>query len=98
VRWTNLYFPARWGFFGDWFGGPLRALFGTGILDIPVLGNRPGRFVPGWAHGRYFSYPNATEDDDVASVLRRVQRLDVEEPLKDLLNCPVYLPATDITR
>lgn len=38
VRWTNLYFPAVGTFFGDWFGGPLRPLFGSGILDKPVLG------------------------------------------------------------
>ena len=39
VRWTNLYFPAEHGFWGDWFGGPLRGLFGPGVLDVPVLGN-----------------------------------------------------------
>jgi hypothetical protein len=36
TRWTNLYFPAALGFFGDLVGGPLRDVFGPGILDIPV--------------------------------------------------------------
>ena len=54
VRWTNLYFPAKWWFFGDWFGGPLQALFGKGIKDIPITGNTPGRWAPAVAHGRYF--------------------------------------------
>lgn len=45
VRWTNLYFPAEAGFWGDWFGGPLRGLFGPGVLDIPVMGNE-GRHAP----------------------------------------------------
>ena len=39
TRWTNLYFPAERGFWGDWFGGPLRGLFGPGVLDLPVMGN-----------------------------------------------------------
>ena len=36
TRWTNLYFPAAWGFFGDLVGGPLGDVFGPGILDLPV--------------------------------------------------------------
>ena len=29
TRWTNLYFAARWGFFGVLVGGPLRQIFGA---------------------------------------------------------------------
>jgi len=36
TRWTNLYFPAKWGFFGDLVGGPLRDVFGHGIKDVPL--------------------------------------------------------------
>jgi hypothetical protein len=36
TRWTNLYFPARFGLFGDIVGGPLRPELGHGILDLPV--------------------------------------------------------------
>jgi hypothetical protein len=36
TRWTNVYFPARLGFFGDLVGGPLHEVFGQGICDIPV--------------------------------------------------------------
>lgn len=36
TRWTNLYFPARLGIFGDFVGGPLAEEFGLGIRDIPV--------------------------------------------------------------
>lgn len=39
VRWTNLYFRAEKSFHGDWFGGPLRDLFGAGVLDVSVTGN-----------------------------------------------------------
>jgi len=34
--WTNLYFPAALGFFGDLVGGPLRSVLGQGIQDIVV--------------------------------------------------------------
>ena len=36
TRWTNLYFPAALGLFGDFVGGPLRGVFGLGIKDVPV--------------------------------------------------------------
>lgn len=36
TRWTNLYFPAHLGVFGDLVGGPLHPVFGPGIRDIPV--------------------------------------------------------------
>ncbi|HET7144029.1 MAG TPA: hypothetical protein VFI68_08430 [Anaerolineales bacterium] len=36
TRWTNLYYPALWGIFGDLVGGPLAHWFGPGIRDIPV--------------------------------------------------------------
>ena len=57
VRWTNLYFPTEHGWFGDWFGGPLRPLFGPGVRDIAVQGNLPGRRTPGLAHRRYSTTP-----------------------------------------
>jgi len=36
TRWTNLYFPTRFGLFGDIVGGPLRPELGNGILDVKV--------------------------------------------------------------
>ena len=81
VRWANAYFPAEKGFFGDWFGGALRPLFGRGILDLPISGNLPGRRAPGVAHGRYFSYPDAREPNDVAAVLQSLLRLELEDEL-----------------
>lgn len=73
VRWTNLWFPCwpRWfGFFGDWFGGPLQPLFGNGILDIPVAGNGWRRRIPGFAHALYFKFP---DDRTAGSVTRHLE-------------------------
>src|SRR5690606_23359937 len=79
VRWTNLYFPARFHFFGDWFGGPLRPLFGTGIKDVVITGNGPGRpgaspiknrHVPGLAHALYFSFPGDPDPAGAAALVR----------------------------
>ncbi len=36
TRWTNLYFPAHVGLFGDIVGGPLSPVFGPGIRDVAV--------------------------------------------------------------
>lgn len=36
VRWTNIFYPAALGLFGDLVAGPLASLFGEGIRDIPL--------------------------------------------------------------
>jgi hypothetical protein len=46
TSWTNLYFPARLGLFGDVVGGPLQPTFGPGVRDIAV---RTTAFS-GWAN------------------------------------------------
>ncbi len=88
VRWTNLWFPAVGGFFGDWFGGPLGPLFGFAIEDRKLLGNKPGRLLPGGAHSRYFSYPDDQDPDGVAKVVQSVLRLDREKDLSALVGIP----------
>ncbi|MET0576069.1 MAG: hypothetical protein ABWZ83_09415 [Mesorhizobium sp.] len=45
TRWTNLYFPVRFGLFGDAVGGPLGPVLGGGIRDIEVSTRR----WKGWA-------------------------------------------------
>jgi hypothetical protein len=95
LRWTNLFFPVKAFLFGDWFGGRLQPLFGSGILDRPVLGNRPGRLLPGLAHGRYFSYPDEDGADDVATLLQGFIDLKLEAPIS--LDAPPYLPETEVT-
>ncbi|MCB9692397.1 MAG: hypothetical protein H6736_11330 [Alphaproteobacteria bacterium] len=42
VRWTNLYFPYDGALSGDLVGGPVRGLFGAGVLDVPVRSSRVG--------------------------------------------------------
>lgn len=95
VRWTNLFFPAEKSWHGDWFGGPLRPLFGTGIRDMPVSGNTPGRRAPGLAHSRYFSYPDDDGPDDIATILGQILQLNTDHLLDDLLGSPEPLPETD---
>lgn len=84
VRWTNLFFPVAYGFFGDWFGGALAPLFGSGIKDVEVTGNtrgRPGtkpwrhRRVPAAAHTYYFSFPGDDVDGSVARAIRDALQL-----------------------
>jgi hypothetical protein len=56
TRWTNLYFPAKFGLLGDLVGGPLHEDFGPGILDVPVrttaLAGLAG--LTPFAHTRYW--------------------------------------------
>jgi hypothetical protein len=81
VRWTNLYYPVERGWFGDWFGGPLRPLFGRGIVDRPVTGDLAIQRTPGLAHGRYFDNPDATGPNDMTTVLQETLALDLEDEL-----------------
>jgi hypothetical protein len=76
VRWTNMWFPAALGFFGDWFGGPLQFLFGNGILDVPLSGNRPKRYLPALAHSLYFRFPSDESANSVTTVLHDAMDLN----------------------
>lgn len=53
VRWTNLWYPALGGFFGDWFGGPLARLYGPGVEDVRLDHATGASWVPGYAHTVY---------------------------------------------
>ena len=76
TRWTNLWFPVTRGeLHGDWFGGALRPLFGPGISDIAVQGNKPERFKRGSAHTEYFRHPDKDDEGDVAWHLRKTLAL-----------------------
>lgn len=76
TRWTNLWFPVTRGSRrGDWFGGALGPLLGTGIRDIEVTGNEPERFKRGSAHTEYFSHPDKGADGDIAWHLREILAL-----------------------
>lgn len=73
TRWTNIWFPVRRGSIrGDWFGGVLRPLFGHGIREIAITGNRSERQRPGAAQTRYFTRPDHDADGDVAFHLREI--------------------------
>jgi hypothetical protein len=88
TRWTNLWFPARGGFFGDWFGGPLAPLFGNGIRDIDLHGNRPGSLIPALAHTKYFSFAMDEHPGSVTKVLQEAMELDSTEWLEPTLGYP----------
>lgn len=54
TRWTNLWYPAALGVFGDLFGGPLAPVFGCGIHDHPIRSGPWWRRVPVYPHTHYF--------------------------------------------
>jgi hypothetical protein len=89
TRWTNLWFPViRGELRGDWFGGALRPLFGPGIRDIEVLGNKPERFKRGSAHTEYFAHPDKGDEGDAACHIRRTLALQTNAVLERLLDAP----------
>ncbi len=72
TRWTNFWFPVTRGSLrGDWFGGALGPLFGPGVRDIEVHGNKPERFKRGSAHYEYFRHPEKDDEGDIAWHLRK---------------------------
>ncbi len=95
TRWTNIWFPvSRGSIRGDWFGGLLRPVFGPGIRDITVSGNRPQRLRPGAPQTQYFKYPDADADGDVAMHLRRALALDDDQIIGASTSAPEPDPAT----
>lgn len=57
TRWTNLYFPAPFGLFGDIVGGPVMPVMGAGVLDLPVTVKKwKGVLAGSWlSHTHYWS-------------------------------------------
>jgi hypothetical protein len=88
VRWTNLWFRPRLGLFGDWFGGPLAPLFGGGIRDVELQGNKPWRWTPGYTHTLYFRFPKDVTESSATSQLRRAIDLPSADWLKETLQAP----------
>lgn len=60
TRWVNLYFPVKFGLLGDLVGGPLRQVFGPGIVDIPVTDGW-AQFAPLLSHTHYWRKPATPE-------------------------------------
>ena len=83
-----MWFPAHNGVFGDWFGGPLAGLFGKGIRDIPLLGNRPRSRYPALAHALYYHFADDTNDDSVTTKLRIAMALNASDWLGDTRTSP----------
>ncbi len=75
VRWTNMWFPRK-GIGGDWFGGPLAPLYGRGITDIPLWGNRPDSRWPGVPHSFYFKFGDDISPESVTTQLRKAMELN----------------------
>ena len=95
TRWTNIWFPVTRGSVrGDWFGGELAPLFGPGIRDIAVTGNRPERLRPGVPQTKYFAYPDREDAGDVAGHLRSILALDDRNGLEASLSAPEPDPST----
>jgi hypothetical protein len=65
TQWTNIFFPAPLGLFGDLIGGPLRPVFGSGVMDVAVtsqLWAGLAKYTP-WVHTLYWERePPGTED------------------------------------
>lgn len=61
TRWTHIFFPPRFGLFGDLFSGPMSPAFGPGVVDRPVRFKNIRMLVPILPHSLYFKW-SATED------------------------------------
>lgn len=73
TRWTNLYFPCSGIIRGDLIGGPAQAVFGPGILDVPVTTHLWGGFL---SHTLYWS--SGRKSDTHVEELRKVLDLAQE--------------------
>jgi len=77
TRWTNIWFPPRWGIFGDWFGGPVVPVFGAGIADRPVPCKARWGWVPGYAHALYLK-PKSNDDPMVVELHKAMDLASTE--------------------
>jgi len=71
TRWTNFYFPAYGGLFGDLVGGPVRPWFGAGIRDIKVNWKGFWRFTMK-THSSYWKiHEDIQEDKQPLTLLKK---------------------------
>ena len=83
TRWTNLYFPAKLGLFGDFVGGPLQTWFGPGIKDIQVRTGNIFRDLTLLAHNSYWHISkNKAKNKNCLQLL--IDALDLDN--KEILN------------
>ncbi len=71
TRWTNLYFPAKLGLFGDLVASSLRPWFGAGIKDVPVT-TRVWKGLAGMlpvAHVHYWTERQSRNTHDSLKIL-----------------------------
>lgn len=83
TRWTNLYFPTRWGIFGDFVGGSLKKWFGKGINDISVSTHNKFRNYTPWAHTAYWRKPKKGKTDQALDELRKSLDLNGSHTFKN---------------
>jgi len=79
TRWTNCYFPAWLGFFGDFVGGPMRPVFGPGIRDVAVTTRKLLVRRTLRAHLRYWSLPQRPDDANDNALEELTLALDLED-------------------
>jgi hypothetical protein len=93
-----MWFPAKLGFFGDWFAGPLAPRYGPGITDVELSGNKPKRWIPGYTDAIYFNFPKDTSRAPVTTHLRTALNLTSTDWLAPTLTAPPVDPDTAFIR
>lgn len=83
TTWTNLYFPVKFGIFGDIVGGPLQPWFGPGIKDVPMRTTRFIRDRTLKAHTSYWhNSKNKAENKNAFDLLLKALDLDNSELIR----------------
>lgn len=82
TRWTNLFFPAPLGLFGDLVGGRVAPVFDDGVVDVPLRSR-----LPLWRRRSVFSHTwywrqAARSGNDHVEVLLRALELDMAPQLR----------------
>jgi len=80
TRWTNLYFPAKWGLLGDLVGGALAPTFGPGIRDVSVRTSRP----LGWTLLAHTSYWYCSRESKQRAAIGSLPKMKVPDALDAL--------------
>ncbi len=80
VRWTNIYFPTRFIFWGDIIGGPLRPVFGAGIKDMRVTTRQRLGLL---THTLYWRRSNEPNEAHIEALRRSVDLLDLQATARD---------------
>jgi hypothetical protein len=79
ARWTNIFAPRKWVFWGDVIAGPVAPLFGPGVKDVALTGAAARKWI---AHVHYWD-PRLGDKDHIEALRKALSLYEEPRPVEE---------------